>query len=158
MNLNTEGLMGSQMLTAGRRSVNLVAVFSMVPDEYSELLTQKALPESAGRAVLRDWCDRADLVLMAFCEEKDGVLGAIRARVGNPLPNPPAYDLTPHELRMLRLMVEGHSYKTAATKLGVSVNTVAFHIQNIYGKLQVHSKSEAVARALNEGLLEARAS
>jgi DNA-binding CsgD family transcriptional regulator len=35
----------------------------------------------------------------------------------------------------------------------VSINTIAFHIQNIYGKLQVHSKSEAVARALNEGLL-----
>ncbi len=63
------------------------------------------------------------------------------------------YDLTPHELRLLKLLVEGHSYKTAAAKLQVSVNTVAFHIQNIYGKLQVHSKSEAVARALRENLL-----
>lgn len=64
------------------------------------------------------------------------------------------YNLTPHELRLLKLLVEGHSYKTAAAELGVSINTVAFHIQNIYGKLQVHSKSEAVARALNEKLLE----
>ena len=63
------------------------------------------------------------------------------------------YNLTPHELRLLKLLVEGHSYKTAAAELGVTVNTVAFHIQNIYGKLQVHSKSEAVARALNENLL-----
>ncbi len=63
------------------------------------------------------------------------------------------YDLTAHEVRLLRLLVEGHSYKTAALKLGVTVNTIAFHIQNIYGKLQVHSKSEAVARALNENLL-----
>jgi DNA-binding NarL/FixJ family response regulator len=55
-------------------------------------------------------------------------------------------------------MVEGHSYKTAASELGISVNTVAFHMQNIYGTLQVHSKTEAVARALNEGLLEAQAS
>lgn len=38
-------------------------------------------------------------------------------------------------------------------ELGVSINTVAFHIQNIYGKLQVHSKTEAVARALQEKLL-----
>ena len=36
--------------------------------------------------------------------------------------------------------------------MGVSVNTIAFHIQDIYGKLQVHSKSEAVARALNANL------
>jgi DNA-binding CsgD family transcriptional regulator len=150
--------MGSQMLTAGRRPVNLVAVFSMEPDEYSEFLSRKGSPESAGRAVLRDWCDRADLVLMAVCDEKDSVLGAIRARVANPPAAQPAYKLTPHEVRMLRLMVEGHRYKTAAIKLGVSVNTVAFHMQNIYGKLQVHSKTEAVARALNEGLLEDPAS
>jgi DNA-binding NarL/FixJ family response regulator len=51
------------------------------------------------------------------------------------------------------MLVEGHSYKTAAAELGVSINTIAFHVQNIYGKLQVHSKSEAVARALKENLL-----
>ncbi len=64
------------------------------------------------------------------------------------------YDLTPHELRLLKLLVEGHSYKSAAVELQVSVNTIAFHIQSIYGKLQVHSKSEAVARALSEHLLD----
>lgn len=63
------------------------------------------------------------------------------------------YNLTPHEVRLLRLLVEGHSYKMAAVELTVSVNTIAFHIQSIYGKLQVHSKSEAVARALRENLL-----
>jgi DNA-binding NarL/FixJ family response regulator len=63
------------------------------------------------------------------------------------------YNLTPQELSLLKLLVEGHSYKTAAVEMNVSINTVAFHIQNIYGKLQVHSKSEAVARALNENLL-----
>ena len=58
------------------------------------------------------------------------------------------YDLSPHELRLLKLLVEGHSYKTAATELKVSVNTISFHLKNIYEKLQVHSKSEAVAKAL----------
>jgi DNA-binding NarL/FixJ family response regulator len=69
-------------------------------------------------------------------------------------PEKAAHSLTPHEVRLLRLLVEGHSYKSAAGELGVSVNTIAFHIQNIYGKLQVHSKSEAVARALREHLLD----
>ena len=63
-------------------------------------------------------------------------------------------DLTQHEIRLLKLLVEGHSYKTAATELSVTVNTIAFHIKNIYGKLQVHSKSEAVARALRDHLLD----
>lgn len=67
-------------------------------------------------------------------------------------PEKATHNLTPQELRLLKLLVEGHSYKTAAGEMGVSINTVAFHIQNIYAKLQVHSKSEAVARALNENL------
>jgi DNA-binding NarL/FixJ family response regulator len=70
---------------------------------------------------------------------------------------PPArapHDLTPHEVRLLRLLVEGYSYRTAAAELGVRVSTIAFHVQNIYTKLRVHSKSEAVARALREGLLD----
>lgn len=63
------------------------------------------------------------------------------------------YDLSPHELRLLKLLVEGHSYKTAATQLNVSVNTISFHLKNIYEKLQVHSKSEAVAKALKNRLV-----
>ena len=64
------------------------------------------------------------------------------------------YDLTPHERRILKLLVEGHSYKTAAAKLNVTTSTVSFHLKNIYGKLQVHSKSEAVAKALQHRLIK----
>ena len=58
------------------------------------------------------------------------------------------YHLTPHELRLLKLLVEGYNYKTAAAELGVTFNTICFHIKQIYEKMQVHSKSEAVAKAL----------
>jgi DNA-binding NarL/FixJ family response regulator len=64
------------------------------------------------------------------------------------------YDLTPHETRLLKLLVEGHNYKTAAFELNVSVNTVSFHLKKIYEKLQVHSKSEAVAKALRDRLVK----
>ena len=64
-------------------------------------------------------------------------------------PEPRAdYGLTPHETRVLKLLVEGHSYKTAAAVLKVSTPTVAFHVRRIYEKLQVHTKSEAVAKAV----------
>ncbi len=62
-------------------------------------------------------------------------------------------DLTPHELRILKLLVDGHNYKTAAVELNVSINTVSFHMRRIYEKLQVHSKSEAVAKALRNRLV-----
>ena len=62
-------------------------------------------------------------------------------------------DLTPHEVRLLQLLAEGHNYKTAATKWSVSPNTIAFHMKHIYEKLHVHSKSEAVAKALRSGIV-----
>jgi len=69
---------------------------------------------------------------------------------------PPAQDasnLTAQEMRLLKLLGEGHHYKTASAAMGVTVHTVGFHMRRIYEKLQVHSKSEAVAKAFREGLL-----
>ena len=63
------------------------------------------------------------------------------------------YQLTPHETRLLKLLVEGHNYKTAAVELGVSFHTIHFHVRNIYEKLQVHSKSEAVSKALRDRIV-----
>src|SRR6185295_15048865 len=63
------------------------------------------------------------------------------------------YQLTPHETRLLKLLVEGHNYKTAALELGVSFHTIHFHMRNVYDKLQVHSKSEAVAKALRDRIV-----
>lgn len=64
------------------------------------------------------------------------------------------YNLTPHETRILKMLVEGHNYKTAAVELKVSTSAVAFHMRNIYQKLQVHSKSEAVAKALRDQIVK----
>jgi DNA-binding NarL/FixJ family response regulator len=63
------------------------------------------------------------------------------------------YELTPHETRLLKLLVEGYNYTTSAQELNVSINTIKFHMRNIYDKLQVHSKSEAVAKALRDRLV-----
>jgi DNA-binding NarL/FixJ family response regulator len=64
-----------------------------------------------------------------------------------------SHGLSPRELQVLQLLVDGHSYKTAADALGVSLDTLRFHIRNIYEKLHVHSKSEAVLKALRSGLV-----
>ncbi len=68
-------------------------------------------------------------------------------------PEQAACHLTPQELELLRLLVEGHHKKTAAREMKISINTVSFHLKNIYSKLQVHSKSEAVAKALRQHLI-----
>ena len=63
------------------------------------------------------------------------------------------YDLTPHETRLLKLLTEGYNYTTAAEKLGVSYNTIKFHVRHIFEKLQVHTKSEAVVKAMRDRLV-----
>jgi DNA-binding NarL/FixJ family response regulator len=61
--------------------------------------------------------------------------------------------LTPQEMRMLGMLVQGYSYQRAADQLNISVNTVRDYIRSIYDKLHVHSKSEAVAKALRNRLI-----
>ena len=65
----------------------------------------------------------------------------------------PSYGLTPQETRVLTLLLHGHHKKTAADAMGVSINTVSFHLKNAYCKLGVHSKTEAVVKGLLEGIL-----
>ena len=72
-------------------------------------------------------------------------------RVAPPAGGP--HRLSDREVEVLRLLADGHSYKTAADALDVSVDTIRFHIRHIYDKLHVHSKSEAVAAALRRGIL-----
>lgn len=64
-----------------------------------------------------------------------------------------AYRLTRQEERVLALLLRGHHKKTAAHAMGVSINTVSFHLKNAYAKLGVHSKTEAVVKGLVEGFL-----
>lgn len=61
--------------------------------------------------------------------------------------------LTPREKEVLAGLIDGNSYKAIADSLFISVDTVRFHFRNIYKKLHVHSQSEAVAKALKEGLI-----
>ena len=63
------------------------------------------------------------------------------------------HGLSEREREVLKLLVEGHSYKTIATALFISVDTVRSHIRSIYEKLHVHSKSGAVARALRDRIV-----
>ena len=63
------------------------------------------------------------------------------------------HNLSPREMEVLQLLADGHSYKTAAGTLDLSLDTLRFHIRNIYEKLHVHSKSEAVLKAFRTGLV-----
>ncbi len=69
-------------------------------------------------------------------------------------PRAPTYDLTSREHDVLVLMVKGLSNGEIAEKLVVSSSTVKFHVSNILSKLNVSSRTEAVALALQQHLVE----
>ena len=61
--------------------------------------------------------------------------------------------LSKREKEILSLLVKGKSYKAVASECFISIDTVSTHVRHIYEKLHVHSKSEAVAKAINQKLI-----
>jgi len=61
--------------------------------------------------------------------------------------------LSKRETGILQLLVNGHSYKMIAAELGLSIDTIRFHIKKIYDKLHVHSNTEAVSKAIRDKLV-----
>jgi DNA-binding NarL/FixJ family response regulator len=70
-----------------------------------------------------------------------------------PEPSSEKINLTPREIEVLKALVDGLDYKKIADHYFISLDTVRNHIRHIYQKLQVHSKSEAVAKALKQKLV-----
>jgi len=62
--------------------------------------------------------------------------------------------LSEREHEVLTLIVKGFSYAEAARLMGISPHTVTAHVRSIYGKLEVHSRGEAVYEALQLGLVK----
>lgn len=63
------------------------------------------------------------------------------------------YSLNDRESEILQLLGEGNSYSAIAKKIFLSVDGVGYHIRNIYRKLQVNGKSQAIAKGVSEGLI-----
>lgn len=63
------------------------------------------------------------------------------------------YQLTAREKEILTSLSKGNSYKLIASEFAISIDTVRTHIKKIYEKLQVHSQTEAVSKAIHEKLV-----
>ncbi len=65
----------------------------------------------------------------------------------------PEVELSPRQIQILQLLAEGHSYKTCADELGLSLDTIRFHVRKTYERLHVQSRSEAVWKGLRSGIV-----
>lgn len=82
----------------------------------------------------------------------DAAFGEVLIRRPDPLPSL-REPLTPREYQVLRLLAEGHANKSIAAELEVTENTVKFHVNAVLGKLGAQSRTEAVTRAVRQGII-----
>ena len=67
-------------------------------------------------------------------------------------PNKTNYQLSEREMEILQLMVKGENYPDIAQKIFISYETVRTHVKHIYKKLHVASRSEAITKAIQQGI------
>lgn len=70
-----------------------------------------------------------------------------------PLKEKSSFNLTEREQEILKLLVQGMQYKEIGNQLQISANTAKKHVMNIYSKLHVNSKTQALALAYEKGLI-----
>lgn len=116
-------------------------IFAAIREGASGYLLKKTPPEQIVEAIRQLYEGGAPMspsiarkVIRAFQSQPSGVKED--------------FQLTPRETEILYSLVDGLSYKKTAEKYFVSISTIRSHICNIYKKLHVNSKSQAVAKAL----------
>jgi len=105
----------------------------------------------------------SDRLILSICDVMEGgaPMSAAIARMimedaisRGPTKTTADYDLSPREVEVLICLGKGNSYKMVADDLFISLDTVRHHIRGIYQKLHVQSQTEAISKALREGLID----
>ena len=115
---------------------------------------------SARRARLRSRLpEQLDVVAEAETLAEARQLGEVDAYLVSPAPvrdddGPAPEFLTPREIEVVAALADGLSNKAIATRLGISDETVKFHLSAIFGKLQASNRTDAVRQAVRRGIVE----
>jgi len=158
MDIHLPGMSGSQAVSRVRDTCPSVAVLMLSVYEGEEQIFESLCNGAAGYLLKKTAPTK---LLEAVRDVKEGgspmspeiarkVIRLFRDLGPAPVPG---HDLTPQEVRLLRLLAEGASYQAAADGLAISINTARNHVRSIYEKLHVNSKSAAVSKALKNRII-----
>ena len=124
----------------------------MFLDEGSSMM--QLLREASAREIMPDYTDK---LLAAFEVEKQPVLAASPGKSEDKPDLPPAQSLieplSQREIKILQLIAQGLSNREIGERLFLALDTIKGHNRKIFDKLQVQSRTEAIARARELGLL-----
>ena len=95
--------------------------------------------------------DAMDEVLNGGAPMSPSIAHMVIASMQKPASDP--YQLTPREKEILASLAKGNSYKLIAAEYSITIDTVRAHLKKVYSKLQVHSQTEAVSKALKEKIV-----
>jgi len=121
-------------------------------DATPDDIAQTILEMKAGASPISPMIARRVLAKYRSSLQDRGSVPEAPGATADPSPTPRGL-LSAREQQVLELIARGFSYAEISRLTGVSVHTVQTHIKNLYGKLAVHSKSEAVFEATRMGLL-----
>jgi DNA-binding NarL/FixJ family response regulator len=152
-----DGIEATQRVKAGYPNVN---VLMLTVYEDDDKIFRAILAGSTGYLLKRTPPERILEAIQEVFEGGASMNASVVRRVisffndSNKVSVPNEYQLSDREKILLKCIVQGDSYKMIAYHCNISIGTVRFHINNIYKKLHINSKSEAVVKALRERLIE----
>lgn len=158
MDIGLEGMSGIEGVKQLKAKYPQINVIMLTVYEDNEKIFRSLCAGASGYLLKKTPPDR---IISAIAEVHNG--GAVMTpsiakkvldmfKTASPTPTA-EFNLTNRENEILEHLVAGSSYKMIARDLFISVDTVSTHIKRIYEKLQVHSKSQAVAKALKHRLV-----
>jgi DNA-binding NarL/FixJ family response regulator len=157
MDIHLPGLPGSQAVRLVRDACPSVAVLMLSVYEGEEEVFESLCNGAAGYLLKKTPPPR---LMEAIREVKNGgapmspeIARKVIQLFREIMPPKPDHDLTPQEVRLLRLLADGASYQAAADRLQISINTVRNYVRSVYEKLHVNSKSAAVSKAMKSRII-----
>ena len=153
MDLELPGMNGIEAIAIIKKSNPNIELIVNTIYENSDLVFQ-ALVAGASGYITKNTSHSQ--LLDAIDEVKNGgapMSSKIAKMVVNSFQKNPNTPLSPRETQVLELLSKGKSYSMIAQELFITKETAKSHIKNIYSKLQVNSKSEAIAKATKENMI-----
>src|SRR5665213_1081080 len=154
MDINLPGMDGVQCVRRLKPFLPEAHFLMLTVYQDSTLLIQALMAGASGYLLKRTAPEKLLLAIREVCSGGAPMTPEMARRVVQHFQKAPARNaevasLTPRERDVLDQLSRGFSYKEAADKLHIGTGTLQSHIHNIYEKLRVHSRTEALVKYLN---------